>query len=70
MKLADMFYLYDCLKRGYSKAEIKTSIYLHYANRGIKTRNLHTDTFNKYQKLMRMYIDEFKYKELVSGIKQ
>ena len=27
MKLADMLYLYDCLKIGYSKAKIKNTIY-------------------------------------------
>jgi len=67
MKLADMLYLYDCLKLGYSKAEIKVSISIYYRSKDIKTKSLHHATFTKYQKIMIDYIDNFKYKELVLG---
>jgi hypothetical protein len=69
MKLADMLYIYDCLKLDYSKSDIKTDITVYYRSKGIKTRNLHHSTFTKYQKIMTDYIDNFRYKELVLGTK-
>ena len=66
-KLADMLYIYDCLKLNHSKADIKVDITIYYRLKGIKTRNLHTKTLDDYQEIMIEYIDNFKYKELILG---
>jgi hypothetical protein len=68
-KLADMFYIYDCLKLGRKKSDIKTDITIYYRLKGIDTRQLHIDTLNTYHEIMKDYIDNLKYKELVLGIK-
>ena len=68
-KLADMLYIYDCLKIGYKKAKIRNKIYNYYADKGIETKYLHNNTLNDYHQVISEYINDLKYKELILGIK-
>ncbi len=68
-RLADMFYIYDCLKEGYSQNKIQNEIYNYYADKGIETITMDAKTLKKYKEIAIDYIDNLKYKELITGVK-
>lgn len=71
-KLATMFYIYDSLKAGMKKSEIIDEIYnydLDTKEDSKKVKRLDRHTLNTYQNIAIDYIDNQKYKELLTGIK-
>ena len=69
-KVADMFYIYDCLKLGMTQRKIQNEVYNYYANKGKEDRTLDAGTLRKYRSIAIDYIDNMKYKELITGVKQ
>lgn len=67
--LADMFYVYDCLKIGMSQRKIQNEVYNYYADQGIETKTLDSKTLKKYKEIAVDYIDNTRYKELITGTK-
>jgi len=68
-KLADMFYIYDCLQHGDTQRKIQNAIYNYYADKGIETITMDGATLKKYKDIAIDYIDNMRYKELVTGVK-
>jgi hypothetical protein len=66
-KMADIFYVYDALKLGFTKKKIQIEVYNYYADKGIETRTLDYKTINKYHEFAIDYIDNKRYLELVTG---
>ena len=66
-KMADMFYIYDCIKLGYSQSKVRNEIYNYYADRGMDI-SLDPATLRKYRDIAIDYIDKNKYKEMLTGI--
>ena len=66
-KMADMFYIYDCLKLGYSQTKIRNEVYNYYADKGMEI-SLDPATLRKYRDIAIEYIDNKKYKEMITGI--
>ena len=69
-KVADMFYIYDCLELGMTQRKIQNEVYNYYANKGKEDRTLDAGTLRKYRSIAIDYIDNMKYKELITGVKQ
>lgn len=67
-KVADMFFIYDAIKIGMRKSQITNSITLNYYNRYERGTTFDNKTLNKYLKIAQLYIDELKYKELLTNI--
>lgn len=63
-KCADMFFIYDAYKLNMKQSEIKQSIDYYYEDKTIDA----TKTLVKYHELAKEYIDNVRYKELISGI--
>ncbi len=61
-KMADAFYIYDCLKLNLRASEIKLNLSYYHHNRG----NFDHDTYQKYKNVAINYIDKKKYKELIT----
>ena len=68
-RLADMFYIYDALKVGITQRKIQAEVYNYYVDAGIETVTMDYKTLKKYKELAIEYIDNFRYRELVTGIK-
>ncbi len=68
-KIADMFYIYDCIKQGVAQRKIQNVIYNYYADNGIETKAMDLKTLKKYKEIAIDYIDNMRYKELVTGVK-
>lgn len=68
-KLADMLYIYDCLKLGYSQRKIQYKLYNYYADKGKETKTFSSETINNYNKIATDYIDNQQYKTLVTGLR-
>ena len=68
-KMADMFYIYDALKEGFTQRKIQNEIYNYYADNGIETKTMDAKTLKRYKEIAVDYIDNMRYKELVTGIK-
>jgi len=68
-KIADMFFVYDMLKQGKRELRIRTAISEYYEDYFNKETNLSDTTFRKYRDIATDYIDNLRYKELVTGIK-
>ena len=68
-KLADMFFIYDCLKVGITQRKIQNEVYNYYMDKGIETITLDAKTLKKYREIAIDYIDNMRYKELVTGVK-
>lgn len=66
-KMADMFYIYDCLKLGISQRKIRDNIYNYYQDKGLDIP-LDPATLRKYRDIAMGYIVEGKYKEMLTGI--
>ena len=67
-KMADMFYIYDCLKVGISRQKIRSKIYNYYADLGTETITMDYKTMKRYKEIAKAYIDNLKYKEMITGI--
>lgn len=68
-KVSDMFYVYDCIKLNITQRKIQNQIYNYYADKGIETKTMDPKTLKKYKEVAIEYIDNFKYKELLTSIK-
>jgi len=68
-KIADMFFIYDCLKAGMTQRKIQNEVYNYYVDKGIETITLDAKTLKKYKEIAIDYIDNMRYKELVTGVK-
>ena len=69
-KMADMFFVYDCLKDGYSQRKIQHEIYNYYSGKGIETKTMDSNTLRKYRDIAYEYIEKGRYRELLTGIKE
>ncbi|MFV0480525.1 MAG: hypothetical protein ACK5LP_00945 [Campylobacteraceae bacterium] len=67
-RYADMFFIYDCKKRGISNSKISNEIYNYYADKGITTKTMDAKTIKKYYEIAIEYIDNRRYTELITGI--
>lgn len=67
-KMADMFYIYDCLKLGYTQRKIQNEVYNYYADKGMDNITLDSATLRKYKDIAMDYIVDGKYKEMLTGI--
>jgi hypothetical protein len=67
-KMADMFFIHDCLQAGIKPVEIRHQIYEHYIKKGIE-KPLDNKTLYKYRDMAIKYIDNLGYRELISGSK-
>jgi hypothetical protein len=67
-KVADMFFIYDCIQAGMAKQDIQYEIHEYYATGG-GSKLLSDKTFYKFRDIAIKYIDEYGYKELLSGVK-
>lgn len=67
-KMADMFFIYDCLKAGINKTAIKHQIYEYHLKNEVE-KPLDDKTLYKYRDIAIKYIDHFGYKELLTGVK-
>lgn len=67
-KMADMFYIYDCIKEGYAQVKIRNEVYNYYADKGLENITLDPSTLRKYKDIAMEYIAYGKYKEMLSGI--
>ena len=68
-KLADMFFIYDMVKAGKKKPKILAVLDEHYDPEDKKKTSFHSDTYDKYLLVAKNYIDNLRYKELVTGVK-
>ncbi len=77
-RLADMFFLYDFLENlnilfdakipAKYQRQIQNEIFNYYADKGLETKVLDIKTIRKYKNLAIEYIDNMKYKELITGV--
>jgi len=68
-KLADMFYIYDCLQQNMTQRKIQHEVYNYYADKNIETKTLDPKTLKKYKDIAIDYIENKRYKELITGVK-
>lgn len=66
--MADMFFIYDCLKLGYTQTKIRNAVYNYYADKGMENITLDPSTLKKYRDIAYEYIVYRRYKELLTGI--
>jgi len=67
-RVADMFFIYDCMKLSYKVLKIRYMLEDYYSSKGIETKSFTEKTIKKYYELARHYIDNCAYKELITGI--
>lgn len=67
-KVADMLFIYDCKKLNYKVLDIRYKLEDYYSLKGISTKSFTEKTIKNYYDVAKTYIDERKYKELVTGI--
>jgi len=63
---ADMFFIYDCRKLGYTQAKIQSKIDRYYEDLDTNNPTIQLKTISKYHKISIEYIDNKKYKYLVT----
>jgi hypothetical protein len=68
-RVADMFFIYDGMKKGMKKSKIISELNYYYYNKENKNTNYDYDTVNKYYEIAIELIDNLKYKEIITGIK-
>jgi hypothetical protein len=68
-KLADFLYIYDMKKKGISNSKIIYSIEAYYSSKlGInELKSISENTMKKYGEIAKDYIDNARYKELITG---
>ncbi|QOY54030.1 hypothetical protein HUE87_09045 [Candidatus Sulfurimonas marisnigri] len=69
-KFADMFFIYDMIKAGKIKSEILIALDKYHDKDNIKTKSFHGDTYDKYLLIAKDYINNERYKELITGVKK
>ncbi len=67
-KMADMFFIYDSLELGYTQTKIRNEVYNYYADKSIDSITLDPATLRKYRDIAVDYIDNKRYKEMITGI--
>ncbi len=67
-KLADMFFIYDAVKQGAKELWIRTALSEYYETIG-KITDMSDKTFRKYRDIAIDYIENERYKELITGVK-
>ncbi|QKF77152.1 hypothetical protein [Arcobacter defluvii] len=68
-RVADMFFIYDGMKKGMKKAKIINELNYYYYDKDNKNTNFTYDTLNTYYEKAIELIDNLKYKELITGVK-
>jgi len=68
-KFADMFFIYDMNKLGVKESKIRVMIDEHYDPNNEKESGMSQDTFRKYLHIAKDYIDNQRYKEIITGVK-
>lgn len=68
-KLADMLFIYDMVKCNKNEVTIRTAIFEYYENEFNKNTAMSDTTFRKYRDIAKDYIDNQRYKELITGVK-
>jgi len=66
---ADMFYIYDCLKLGYTQRKIQNEAYNYYQDIGENSRTLSDLALRNYRDTAKTMIDGKGFKELITGFK-
>jgi len=69
-KLADMFFIYDSVKAGNKKLDIMIEIDKYYDHDNKRKKSFSGDTYDKYNLIAKDYINNERYKELISGVKE
>lgn len=67
-RVADMFFIYDSIKLSHKILKIRYVLEDYYSNKGISTKSFTEKTIRKYYELAKEYIDNKKYKEIITGI--
>ncbi len=67
-KLADLFYIYDCLKLNATQRKIQNEVFNYYADKGIETKTLDSKTIKRYKEIAIEYIDNMRYRQLITGV--
>lgn len=67
-RMADMFFIYDCMKLSYKVLKIRYMLEDYYSSKGIETKSFTEKTIKKYYEIAKHYIDNCTYKELITGI--
>lgn len=68
--VANLFFVYDCLKVGATQNQISRLIYNYYADKDENTKRVgDPGTVKKYKEIAIDYIENKRYKELITGIK-
>ena len=65
-RYADMFFIYDCFKLGLTATKIQRKIDKYYEDKDPTSKTISINTINKYNKIAIEYIDNLKYKHLVT----
>jgi hypothetical protein len=68
-RVADMFFIYDGIKKGMRKAKIINELNYYYYDKDNKNTNYDYKTLDKYYEIATELIDNLKYKELITGVK-
>jgi hypothetical protein len=68
-RVADMFFIYDGMKKGMKKAQIINELNYYYYDKDNKNTNFTYDTLKNYYEKAIEFIDNLKYKELITGVK-
>lgn len=68
-RVADMFFIYDGMKKGMKKSKIISELNYYYYDKNEKDTNYDYKTLDKYYGIAIDLIDNLKYKELITGIK-
>lgn len=69
-RVADMLFIYDCMKLSYKILKIRYMLEDYYSLKGIETKSFTEKTIRKYFELAKQYINNCKYKELITGINE
>lgn len=69
-RVADMFFIYDSMKLSHKILKIRYILEDYYSSKGVSTKSFTEKTIRKYFELAKEYIDNCKYKELITGIRQ
>lgn len=65
-RYADMFFIYDCFKLGLTATKIQRKIDKYYEDKDPMSKTISINTITKYNKIAIEYIDNLKYKHLVT----
>lgn len=65
--MADIFYAYDADGQGDTRRKIQNELFNYYADKGIETKTFDYKTLKKYIEFAKVYIENKKYIELVTG---